>query len=418
MTRKFWIAFLLLTAYFSLLTAFAKEGPFPGETAPNFQLKSLSGETVELRSLYSKGPLWLSLFTTWCPDCNIETPDLVKASKNHPEIQFLAVSLLEEKKDVEKFRKRLDVPYPLLLDAKGQVTDLYQIRPIPLNLGIKQGGEIAFRRQTVSEEDIETLISTLSISEKPSTTEPSKSASPQGALNRLFTTLPVLASFIAGLLTFLSPCVLPLIPIYLSFVTGLELENLLKEGEKARKHLMISTLLFVSGFSLVFILLGATASSLGRTLLEFQKYIRFGGGAMMIILGLHIAGIFRLMPLYREMRFQLRGRPLGFASAFLMGLVFAVGWTPCVGPILSSILVLSAQQETIVKGMILLTGYSLGIGIPILLASAFLSGFQGFIKKIKPHFDTIEKFTGSLFVLLGLLLLTNKLTYISGLLSP
>jgi len=405
------LALLSLTFYPAPLLA--KEGPFPGSTAPNFTLKNLSGEAVELRSLYSQGPVWLSLFTTWCPDCNIETPGLVQASKKHPEIRFVAVSLIEDKKDVENFRKRLGVTYPLLLDEEGTITDLYQIRPIPLNIGIKQGGEIAFRRQTVSPEDIETLIPSMS-GTKPTPGTPSIPASQQGTLDSLFHTLPILASFVAGLLTFLSPCVLPLIPLYLSFVTGLELENLLKEGAKARKHLMISTLFFVLGFGLVFILLGATASSLGRTLSGFQKYIRFGGGALMIALGLHIAGVFKFMPLYREMRFQLRNRPLGFAGAFLMGLVFAVGWTPCVGPILSSILVLSAEQQTLGKGMALLASYSLGIGIPILLASAFLGSFQGFMKKIKPHFDTIEKFTGALLIVLGILLLTNKLTYISG----
>ena len=388
--------------------------PFPGKQAPDFTLPSIDGKSVNLKELYDKGPVWLTLFTTWCPGCDDEAPLLVEACKKNPEIQFLAVSLEEDVSDVRKFQKKFQVPYPIALDNSGAITQAYQIRPIPVNIGIEQGGKILFRRQLIEAIDLPILLGALSPQARPVQTPPDQGQ--RGVLKKLFSSVPLLASFLAGILTFLSPCVLPLIPAYIAFITGFGLDKLMAGGNPAdiRKSLLLSTAVFVLGFGSVFTALGATASVLGQALTGVQTWIRAIGGGMMIAFGLHLAGILSIMPLYREMRFQFKNEKAGLLGAYLMGIVFAAGWTPCVGPILSAILVYSASEATLAKGVALLICYSAGIGVPFLLASAFLPQFQKFLNRIKPHFPAIEIASGALLIVLGILLITNKFAFIAG----
>lgn len=402
---------------FLALNAFGLEtGPFPGKMAPDFSLPSLDGTSINLKEYYDKGPVWLTLFTTWCPGCAEETPLLAQASKNHPDVQFLAVSLMEDKIDVQDYRRQFQVPYPIALDSEGAVTDSYQIRPIPVNLGIQKGGKILFRRQLIEAADLPALLGALeSAGQVP---EPLQAPGPNGMPKNLFANLPLLASFLAGVLTFLSPCVLPLIPAYIAFVSGFGLDQLIeaRDQSRARRSLLISTAVFILGFGSVFTILGASASALGQALAGAQDWIRWGGGVMMVLFGLHLAGVLNLMPLYKEKRFQYKNEKAGLLGAYLMGVVFAAGWTPCVGPVLSAILVYSASEATVSKGAGLLMAYSAGIGLPFLLASSFISQFQGFIAKIKPYFATIEIASGALLIILGFLLITNKFAFLAGLL--
>lgn len=408
-----YLTFLLL-ALAPLLTIGAQEGPFPGQMAPNFTLPSLEGKNIELKNLYAKGPVWLTLFTTWCPECRVETPALVKTSQKRPGITFIAVSLMEDNKDVEKFRKKYNIAYPVLIDEEGETVEKYSIRPIPVNIGIHQGGLIAFRRQSVQPEEIEGLMLTLQGAPSVPEDQPINETKLLASITKK---LPLLASFLAGILTFLSPCILPLIPVYLSLIAGIGLEQLTKTNPaKARQNLLLSTTLFILGFGLIFIAMGATATTLGQQLGSYQKTIRIIGGILLIPLGLHLAGLLKIPFLYRQYRIEYQGKSLGPISAFLMGIIFAAGWTPCVGPILAGILLLSSQQETVGRGVLLLSVYSAGLGIPFLLASVFLGSFKNFLNKIKPYFNTIEKAGGGLLILLAILLLTNKLAYIAGLL--
>lgn len=390
-------------------------GPYPGNIAPSFILPTLDGKTVDLAALYKDSPVWLTLFTTWCPECNIETPILVNASQKYPNVRFVAVSLMEEVADVRDFQKRFEVPYPMVLDEEGLVVEKYAIRPIPVNIGIKKGGQIAFRRQSISSDrELESLMPSLIQGDQP---EPVFNADIKGALGMLFKTLPVLASFIAGLLTFLSPCILPLIPAYIALVTGFELNNLIgsKNLKSARRSVLVSTGIFVLGFGSVFTLLGATASVFGSAFAWLQSWIRIIGGAVLIAFGLHLTGALTIMPLYREIHLNFKPKKADWLGAFLFGVVFAVGWTPCVGPILSAILVYSASEATLGQGLLLLSSYSAGIGVPFLLASAFLPQFQGFLNRVKPHFQAIEIGSGALLILLGFLLITNKFGWLAAL---
>ena len=209
------------------------------------------------------------------------------------------------------------------------------------------------------------------------------------------------AALLGGIFSFLSPCVLPLVPAYVSYVTGSSLNDL-REGDKVPLTDVLSgALAFVFGFSTVFVVLGAGASSLQPLLLQHLDVFSKISGALIVILGLHFAGIVRIGLLNREARFQSRETPAGIIGAYVMGLAFAFGWTPCIGPILGTILTLAASQQTFGTGVALLTIYSLGLGIPFILAALFVNRFLQFSGKFRKHFRLLEIIIGLLLILTG-----------------
>lgn len=222
------------------------------------------------------------------------------------------------------------------------------------------------------------------------------------------TTVSLAASFLAGITTFLSPCVLPLIPAYLSLITGYSLDEL-KTSERNFKPIILNTIFFVSGFTVIFTLLGASATYLGSLLVEKRDLVRTIGGIVIILLGVHLTGIYRFKFLYQEKRVHLKSKPFGYVGSFIAGLAFASGWTPCVGPILSSILILASTQETVAKGMFLLFVYSLGLGIPFFLVALAVNRFLLIFAKAKRFIHLTEIIGGVILILLGILLVTNKL---------
>ena len=182
--------------------------------------------------------------------------------------------------------------------------------------------------------------------------------------------ISLIAAFSAGLLSFVSPCVLPLVPSYISYITGLSVEQLTDASErvKFRKAIVVNSLLFIGGFSSVFIAFGASASFLGQILITHQDLIRRVGGALIIVFGLYLLGILNLTFLKMEQRYQFRNRPAGYLGSFLIGVAFAAGWTPCVGPVLGSILLYASTTDSLFSGVVLLTFYSLGLGLPLFLS--------------------------------------------------
>ena len=213
-------------------------------------------------------------------------------------------------------------------------------------------------------------------------------------------TLP--AAAVAGVLSFLSPCVLPLVPPYLTYIAGTTVEDLSGEGVKgARRDVAISAVLFVLGFSTVFVALGATASIFGQVIRAHLDTLSWLAGIAIIGMGLHFLGVFRLAFLYREKRVQVE-KPVGVWGAYVMGLAFAFGWTPCIGPILAAILAVAGSEDTVARGMILLTAYSAGLGVPFLIAALAVEPFMAFIKRFKRHFGIVEKVVGVLLVLTGI----------------
>ncbi|HLX57732.1 MAG TPA: cytochrome c biogenesis CcdA family protein [Ktedonobacteraceae bacterium] len=223
-------------------------------------------------------------------------------------------------------------------------------------------------------------------------------------------------AFIAGLASFLSPCVLPLVPIYLAQLVGQSIyQSTGDQGEQvevdgpARLNTFLHALVFVAGFTLAFVSLGATASALGAFLKIHQFLLRQVGGVLLVIIGLHLTGLFKLPFLYRQKRFEYRPNRPGYPASFLIGLIFAIGWTPCVGLILGPILVLASNTETLREGVLLLLIYSLGLGIPFLLLGLGLDRLSKVLKWLKPHAGKIEIGTGIIMILMGIMIYFNLL---------
>ncbi len=220
----------------------------------------------------------------------------------------------------------------------------------------------------------------------------------------------------AGALSFLSPCVLPLVPPYLCYMAGVSVEEFRGQGSAvaagssaalARGALISTSLLFVLGFSTVFVALGAGASTIGVLLRTWQEPLALVAGVLIIIMGLNFLGVVRIPLLSREARFQARGEPAGLVAAYVMGLAFAFGWTPCIGPVLGPILTLAGGRETVGEGALLLAAYSLGLGIPFLVAALFSGAFMRFLQRFRVHLGRVEKVIGGLLVVAGLLFLTG-----------
>ena len=230
----------------------------------------------------------------------------------------------------------------------------------------------------------------------------------------------LLAAFAAGFLSFVSPCVLPLIPGYVSFVSGLTLEEMRGDTAvaNARQRVLIASLWFVLGFSLVFIALGATASVIGKILLQNQPVLSKIAGAILIVLGLHTMGVFRLRFLESEKRVHTQTKPRGPLGAVLVGVAFAFGWTPCIGPILGGILTIAGSRETVAEGVQLLAVYSLGLGIPFLLTAMAINQFFAASARIRKYYHAIEIVSGALIVVIGLLIFFNQFTLITQYLDP
>jgi cytochrome c-type biogenesis protein len=229
----------------------------------------------------------------------------------------------------------------------------------------------------------------------------------------------VLIAFSAGLLSFVSPCVLPLVPSYITYITGISFKDLSEAGSKGRlRWLTVShSLLFILGFSLVFVLMGASASYLGRALVQYQSWIMKVGGILIILLGIHFTGLITIPFLQMEKRFELGKKPLGYLGSFLVGVVFAAGWTPCVGPILSTILLYASTAKSFTTGVVLLGFYSLGLGIPFLLASLAFNSFLSAFDRMRRYMRVIMIVSGAFLILIGILLLTDLFTTLNSYLN-
>lgn len=222
-------------------------------------------------------------------------------------------------------------------------------------------------------------------------------------------------ALLAGLLSFVSPCVLPIVPPYLAWLAGVSFDQLKDEhaGGTRRMRIFLSATLFVLGFTTVFVALGATASMIGKTITQYFDALSVLAGIVIIVMGLHFLGVFRIALLFREARVQVKHKPVGLLGAYVIGLAFAFGWTPCVGPVLAAILFVAGFTGNAVRGAMLLAVYSLGIGIPFLLAAAFAGPFLRWAAGFRKHMATVEKVMGGLLVATGLLFVTGKMSAIS-----
>jgi len=221
-------------------------------------------------------------------------------------------------------------------------------------------------------------------------------------------------AFAAGLFSFFSPCILPLVPVYFTFITGYSLEELTENiNIKIRNEVILSTASYVLGFSFIFILLGASASYIGGMASQYSGIIRVAGGILIIIFGIHLTGIFRIKGLDFEKRIHFQSKPLHLFGTFFIGMAFAAGWSPCIGPPLASILIVAGNNGSVAQGMILLGIYALGLAIPFIILSIFINYVLVIIKKMSTTLKWINMASGILLILFGLFLLTNKL-YLLG----
>jgi cytochrome c-type biogenesis protein len=221
--------------------------------------------------------------------------------------------------------------------------------------------------------------------------------------------ISLIVAFGGGLFSFLSPCVLPLFPSYLSFITGMSVDELTAVGSRGvrRARILGHSLAFILGFSVVFMGMGASFSALGQALIDFREPIRQVGGILIILFGLYIAGLLPLRWLGRYRQVQFRSKPAGFVGSWLVGVTFAIGWTPCVGPILGSILSLAGTAETVSTGVALLGAYAAGLAVPFFLSSIALGAFLTAFRRFRPWIPVVERVAGGLLIVVGLLVVTN-----------
>ncbi len=234
------------------------------------------------------------------------------------------------------------------------------------------------------------------------------------------TQVSLFAAFSAGLLSFISPCVLPLVPSYLSYITGLSVENLAKveERERFKSAILFNALLFIAGFSTVFIAFGASASLIGQVLYEYQDLIRKIGGILIIIFGLYLLGILKLDIFMTERRLMhFESRPAGYIGSYLIGTAFAAGWTPCVGPVLGTILAYASTTESMSGGVMLLSAYSFGLGLPFFLAAFGMDTFLSYFKNLRKYLGGVSFVSGALLILVGIMIFTDSVTLFTSFLE-
>lgn len=227
-------------------------------------------------------------------------------------------------------------------------------------------------------------------------------------------------AFLAGLASFLSPCILPLVPSYLAFITGLSLAELTDERKRSRvrKTTLLSSLSFILGFSSVFVALGAGASWVGNLLQQHMEVISKVAGVIVVIFGLYVMGVLKLSFLGRYKRVEVSHKPAGYIGSFLIGIAFAAGWTPCVGPILAAILLYASQSQTVTQGVYLLCFYSLGMAVPFFLTAVAVDTFLGYFSKAKKHMRKITIAAGILLIIVGIMIFTGSMSLLNEYLAP
>ncbi|MEX0853170.1 MAG: cytochrome c biogenesis protein CcdA [Bauldia sp.] len=220
---------------------------------------------------------------------------------------------------------------------------------------------------------------------------------------------------LAGLVSFLSPCVLPLVPAYLCYLAGVSLDQLTGDADEtvARRTVVLSALAFVLGFTTVFVSLGAAASAVGQLVRSHVDVLSVVGGLVIIAMGLHFLGVYKIDLLHRQVRIHVHNHPAGPLGSYLVGLAFAFGWTPCIGPVLAAILGVAGTESTVARGAGLLTAYSLGLGVPFLVAGLFAGSFMHFLRRFRAHLGTVERTMGGLLVVTGVLFITGHIATVS-----
>jgi cytochrome c-type biogenesis protein len=222
--------------------------------------------------------------------------------------------------------------------------------------------------------------------------------------------LGILIAFSAGLLSFLSPCVLPLVPSYITFITGMTLEDM----QQTKRETLLHAIVFVCGFSLIFLALGAGATVFGQLMLRYRDWISRIGGALIIVFGLYMLGVFNFAFLMKDTRLHLSDKPIGYFGTLVVGIAFGAGWSPCIGPILGAILTMAANEADLQRGLVLLAAYSAGLAVPFLLAAVMVERFLKVFAKVRHQMVWVNRIAGAMLVIVGILMVTNRFTMLSS----
>ena len=385
--------------------------------APKYQAITLDNEAVSLTDYRGKIIL-VNLWATWCEPCRDEMPLLEDLSQtfSHTDFEVIGVSI-DETGFENKIQQILDsgeISYEIWLDPSNKFQFKFRTIGVPESFLIDKEGMIVHQWKgefdPMSEETINIVESTIEGKEF-------ELSSPSILNDGIIAGAAI--AFSAGVLSFLSPCVLPLIPVYTSLITGLGIKELSKNSSlKSNQRLKFAAtgkgVLFVIGFSIIFILLGTTVSFIGTLFLDAMLWIERIGGVILIVLGLHMAGIIHIKKLERQMSFDMAKRNSGKFGPLIVGMAFGAGWTPCIGPILAGILTIAATSSSVITGAGLLGIYSAGLAIPFLISAIAIDRFLIFFSKIKTKLLLIEKISGFLFIGFGIVLLTGTMTLLNN----
>ncbi|MCC6313001.1 MAG: redoxin domain-containing protein [Thermomicrobiales bacterium] len=400
---------VVLAAVVALLTiAWALTPSTRAEQAPHFTAARLDGGEVTLDDLRGSVVV-LNGWATWCEPCRVEMPFLEQLHREYGErgVHVVGVSIDRGDADgaVRAFAAEAGVTFDILRDPRNQFARTFRASGVPETLLIGRDGAILHRWKGPL--DVDPAATRTAI-------EQALVADPGAAIAAPTVLIGAPVAFLAGMLSFLSPCVLPLIPTYAAVITGLSLSELGSSAPdaraRARRATLTNGLLFVAGFSLVFIALGASATLLGGLLADNRVWIARVGGVVLAVLGLHLLGLLRLPFVERTVRMDVANRPAGRLGTVLIGVAFGAGWTPCIGPALASILTLAATTGSVTHGIGLLAVYSLGLAIPFLLATAALDRFLTDSGRLRRWLPRLQQASGVLMLIVAVLLLTDSMS--------
>ena len=378
--------------------------------APDFTLTDVNTGAKLSLSDYKGKVVLLDFWATWCGPCRIEIPWFVEMQQKYQSQGFVVIGAATRDSEdaVKKFYQQFHLNYPVAMGNDDLSAQYGGLIGLPTSFVIGRDGRIYSEHTGTTGEDVfEGEIEQLLTGRQ--------GAGRFGAVGK---NVAVGLAFLAGLVSFLSPCVLPLVPGYISMLSGTSMDELRGSVDPAlARRIFGNSIAFVIGFTVVFVALGASASAVGNFLLTRRTIFDIVAGIIIIVFGLHLTGLVRIPFLYRSASIQTGGAQRGSAGAFFLGFAFAFGWTPCIGPILAGILALAATRDTLGQGMLLLAVYSAGLAIPFLLTSLGLSQFLKFYGRFRRHLHAVEVGSGVLLIALGILIAFNKFTVLSGYLS-
>ena len=413
---------ILFSGIFLLAFSFSDSQLIPVDAqefrqAPDYNAVALDGTPVSVSDYQGKVVL-VNLWATWCEPCREEMPALGELHSIFPRSDFEIIGVSIDDPGFEQVIVRTmaddNLTYPVWLDPENRFQFAFRTIGVPESFLIDADGQIIHQWRgafdPVSEDTINLVESSIQGTVY-------RSSEPTILTDGLVAGFVI--AFSAGVLSFLSPCVLPLIPVYASLITGMSAKELSQETSqstrsKLRLTATVKGIMFVIGFSIIFMLLGTTVSFMGNLFFDSIQWIERIGGVVLIALGLHMIGLFKIPRLEKQIRFDMAKRNSGKFGPLVVGMAFGAGWTPCIGPILAGILTIAASSSSVVTGASLLGVYSLGLAIPFLVSAIAIDRFLVFFTKIKSKMLWIEKISGILFVVFGIVLLTGSLVYLNN----